>query len=69
MAALLTCVFPPVAGLLEQKGIHKEGADKPSSDAASGGSGGSGDKSSEKSDEKSGKKNPFSKLKEKLHKH
>ena len=59
------CSFP-VTGLLEQKGIHKEGADKPSSDAASGGS---GDKSSEKSGEKSGKKNPFAKLKEKLHKH
>ena len=64
---MLTCViFPLVTGLLEQKGIHKDGADKPSSDAASGGS---GDKGSEKSDEKSGKKNPFSKLKEKLHKH
>lgn len=58
--------FLPVTGLLEQKGIHKESADKPSSDAASGGS---GDKSSEKSGEKSEKKNPFAKLKEKLHKH
>lgn len=57
--------------LLEQKGIHKDTGDKPSSDAASGGSGDK-DKSSEKSgekSEKSEKKNPFSKLKEKLHKH
>jgi prophage tail gpP-like protein len=60
----------PVTGLLEQKGIFKEGADKPSSDAASGGSGDkSSEKSSEKSGEKSEKKNPFAKLKEKLHKH